>query len=394
MTQRVADRLAVNLSASAAVAIAALAFACGTSPRAPSAEASAELPARMSEIVAALEVALPSADSPEHFRSPVLRAELAAALAALRRNASALEQHGAEPSPAFAFFSARLAEDAADVEQRFQEDRFDEARFLLQELTEDCVGCHLRLPDARPHPVGAAFAQRFSTVPPEARVRLQVAARQFEEALATCEGLLGSSEREGAALDLTGVIDGYLALAIRVRGDLPRAERGLASLAERSGLPTYLAQLLATWRAALVELAPLADAPSVANAREVLARADELRRYPADRSALVHDLVASSLLHRALAAGIADRHEAAEASYLLGLAELRNDPSRRLPQAEWYLESAVRSAPGSDVAQEAYALLEEQAFLSWSGSGGVAIPPDVEERLRTLRSLAERDGGP
>jgi hypothetical protein len=372
-----------------AAALAAVAFGCAA-PSAPAPPpAAADVTARMSGIVSALEVALPYAEDQETFASPTTRGEIAAALEQLRENASAIREHGGEDSPAFAFFSRRLVEDASDVEARFLAGSTDEARFLLQELSDDCVGCHVRLPDARPHPVGAPLAGGFADADPQTRVRLQMATRQFDAALGTYEAMFTSPEHPPAELDIEGALEGFLVVAIRVRGDLARAERGLAAVAARPSTPPYLAQLLATWRRALAELAPYATSQSLADAEKVLAQGDALRRFPADRAALVHDFVASGVLHRALAAGGLTPNDSARASYLLGIAELRSDPSRRVPQAEWYLENAIRSAPGSEIAQDAYALLEEQAFLSFSGSGGTEIPDDVIEHLRALRALAE-----
>jgi hypothetical protein len=344
----------------------------------------------MAGIVSALAIALPAAEDADRFGDPALHDELAQALAELRLNASALTSHGSEPTPAFQFFSQRLAADAAEVERRFANHSTSEAAFLLRELTNDCVGCHVRLPDLARHPAGEPLARAAEKMPLAARLRVLIAARQFGSALETCEVLLASPEWSPARLDLEGVLETYLVVAIRVRGDLARAQRGLASLAARPSVPSYLAELLAGWRRALIELEPQALAPTVAAAKDVMLRGDAVRRYPADRTALVHDLVASSMLHRALAAGIPSPLESAEASYLLGTAELRSDVGRQLPQAEWYLETAIRQAPGSDVARDAYALLEEQAFLDWGGSGGIDLPADVSARLSELRALAEK----
>lgn len=372
------------------VLVCAGSLACAA-PSQTTPSAAADVPARMAGIVSALEIALPYAQDQEAFSAPAARAEIARALAELRANAAALRAHGGEESPAFAFFSRRLAEDAAEVEERFAANSVDEARFLLQELSDDCVACHVRLPDARPHPVGATLARDFAGAEPLARVRLQLATRQFDAAVATYEEMFASEQHAPPTLDIDGALDGFLIVAIRVRGDLARAERGLAVLAARPSTPPYLAQLLATWRRALLDLAPYASSQALSDARNLLRLGDKLRRYPADRAALVHDFMASGVLHRALAAGGLTPLETARASYLLGTAELRSDPSRRIPQAEWYLESAIRSAPGSDIAQDAYALIEQQAFLDWSGSGGTEIPEDVRAHLRTLRALAERE---
>jgi tetratricopeptide (TPR) repeat protein len=342
----------------------------------------------MAGIVTALEIALPAAQDQETFASPAKRDELQAALRELARNASALELHGGDDTPGFRFFSRRLSEDAAEISKRFRAGSSDEARFLLNQVVDDCAGCHERLPDQREHAVGVPLTARLEATPARTRVKLLVATRQFDAALTSYEALFAAPENSPAALDFDGLLEDYLVIAVRVRSDFARAGRTLAALEARGQAPPYLAQLLAGWRAALVELAPFESASTLVEARSVLDKANAQRRYPADRSALIHDLVASALLHRALARGLGSPDETAEASYLLGLAELRNDPSRGLPQAEAYLESAIRAAPNTDIARDAYGVLEEQTVLGWMGSAGLDVPRDVKDWLAELRALA------
>lgn len=382
------------LRIASAVAVSA-ALACAPAP--PAQPELPDTPARMAGIVSALEVALPHAQDQDDFAAASARTEIRAALRELRRNASALELHGGDETPGFRFFSRRLAEDAAEIGERFESGSVDESRFLLNELVNDCAGCHVRLPDPREHGIGVPLTERLAAVRPETRARLLVATRQFDAALDTYETLLAAKDRAASALDFEGDIEDALVIAVRVRSDFSRADAALATLAARGDAPSYLMDLVATWRQALADLRPYENGSTLVEAREVLERGAALRRYPADRSALVHDLVASALLHRALARGLGSPDETAEASFLLGLAELRNDPTRGLPQAEFYLESAVRSAPGSPYAREAYALLEEQTVLGWSGSGGAEMPSDVKAWLRELRTLAgipQPDGDP
>jgi hypothetical protein len=382
-----AERLETRLPAPWALAtFAALALGCAP-PEPPLADLPST-PARMGAIVSALETALPLAQDQAAFESPANRDALRGALRALARDASALELHGGDDTPGFRFFARQLSEDAAEISKRYQASSFDEARFLLEQVVDDCTGCHVRLPDLREHAVGAPLTARLEAAPPRTRARLLVATRQFDAALASYEAWFTVKDTSPSALDFDGAIEHYLVVALRVRADFARASRALAGLEARGDAPQYLAQLLASWRGALQELAPYENASTLVEAREVLAKGQARRRYPADRSALVHDLVASALLHRALARGLASPDETAEASYLLGVAELRNDPSRGLPQAEAYLEGAIRAAPNSDIARDAYGVLEEQTVLGWMGSAGLDVPQDVRDWLAELRALA------
>lgn len=72
-----------------------------------------------------------------------------------------------------------------------------------------------------------------------------------------------------------------------------------------------------------------------------------------------------------------------------GVIESRIGRSFWLSQAEAYLETAIRLAPGKPVARNAYGLLAEYLTAGYSGSAGTNLPPDVREKLEVLRGISE-----
>jgi hypothetical protein len=89
------------------------------------------------------------------------------------------------------------------------------------------------------------------------------------------------------------------------------------------------------------------------------------------------------------ATGETQGEELAEAYYLLGLAESHLARDTWASETPSYLEAAIRLAPQGRYAARAYALLEEEIVLGYTGSGGTRIPDDVEARLRELRDLTQ-----
>ena len=365
----------------------------GTAGRASAEDAElASTQARMGELVEALRVALPLSLSPEEFAAESNRARLEQALRQLRDGATALSDHARGRDVGFAHLASALARDAYEIQHRFQIGRFDEARFLLGELADDCVSCHSRLPYRKRSELGRSLwnAVDASALPLDERVRLQLATRQFDPALQSYESLLGGELATPAQLDLGGYLSDYLAVTIRVRGELARARRHLDAFRKRADVPSYLVELVSAWCDALGQLdVPTPAGEEVARARTVLAAAAQVRRFPADRAGLVHDLVASGLLHRAVSAAGKPSADTAEAYYLLGVTELRIGSSQWLTEPEAYLEAAIRAAPGSVPARRAYVMLEESTLLGYTGSGGEGeLPPEVASWLGELRGLA------
>lgn len=352
--------------------------------------------ARMGDLVEALRVALPLSLDPAEFAAESNRARLEQALRRLRDGATALADHAQGKDVGFVHLASALARDAHEIQHRYAVGRYEESRFLLGELANDCVSCHSRLPYKKSSELGRSLwnAVDASALPLDERVRLQVATRQFDLALQSYESLLAGQDPSPAQLDLGGYLSDYLATTIRVRDELPRARRHLEAMGKRPDVPAYLAELVATWTGALRTLdVPTPPGQEVPRARSVLQAAAELRRFPADRAGLVHDLVASGLLHRAVSAAGAPTAASAEAYYLLGVTELRIGTSQWLTEPEAYLEAAIRAAPGTPPARRAYVVLEESTLLGYTGSGGEGeLPPEVAGWLAELRRLATRGG--
>jgi len=346
----------------------------------------------MGAILGSLTVVLPLSLSDARYSDPAQREAVRAALQALAADGARLEAHGASQDASFGFLSRSLARDTREILERYEEERFAESRFLLHQVTDNCVACHSRLPDPNKHPVGARLFENsdMAALPPVERVELEVATRQFEQALDTYEDLFADPSTSPADLDLLGTLDGYLELCLRVAGDPERPAATFEKLARRDDVSPPLRRTLQAWATALRELAAdEAREASLANARELIDAARSEARFEGDRRNLVRYVAASALLHRRLAAGGLSAIELAQAYYWLGVIESHVGRSFWLSQTEHFLEASIRAAPQSPVAEEAYALLEEFVVSGYTGSAGTGVPEDERERLASLRRLLD-----
>jgi tetratricopeptide (TPR) repeat protein len=337
-------------------------------------------------------VLLPLSLDEERFDDPANERLVGNALAVLDQSSKGLERHGASEDVGFALLARTLSIEARDVRLRYDTGHRREARYLIQTMTETCVACHSRLPSGNA-PRSDAFVREVAVLdlPIEQRAKLAYATRQFDAALDLYEQMLRSKEFSANDLDMGGYLDDYLELAIRVRRDLERPAATMEQFAGRDDLTPVLRGDVSSWITALRDLAGREPATDpIAAARELVA--GDGAQIEADRVALVQHLYASGQLHRALATGLA-RPERAEAYYLLGLIETRIGRTYWLSQAEAYLETAIRLAPGEPIAADAYALLDEFLVAGYSGSGGTHVPPDIQAKLDRLRGIAESPPG-
>ena len=308
------------------------------------------------------------------------------ALQTVAERASLLAEH-AQGDLELHYLGSTLAATLRKVLQRYERAEFEPARFLLLRATDYCIACHSRLPAHKDAPQAVDFVNGTALVNLtfEQRARLQMATRRFGDALASLETLFGASGVHPS--QLPGALVDYLIISIRVRRDFDRALDTLHRFTQRSDLWIDLRADVRHWLDALREFrsTPL-DPPTLALGIELIERATDGRRYTADRRSLVHYVLASSVLHRFVESQ-PQRDELAHAYYLLGLSEYRIGGNFWIPQGELFLEWAIRLAPASPVAADAYALLEEEILAGYTGSSGLHLPEDERQRLQGLRAL-------
>ncbi len=352
-----------------------------------------ETRANMGEIFETVRFLLPLSLSEEEFANPAQREAILAALTTLAENGARLKDHGRQREASFVFLSRSLARDTAEARARFALGEISQARFLLHRLVDNCVECHSRLPKDRDYPRGREFVESsaIAGLPPEERLILEVATRQFEPALESYETLFLSPEVSPVELDLLGHFDGYLELCLRTKRDPERPARVFEKVAKRSDVSRPLRTHLGAWIESLHRLEKRGlPEPDIAVARALLDGAEDRKRFPDDRNALVEYVAASSLLHRFVAAPpLRSDSERAEAYALLGLIESRVGRSFWLSQTEFYLETAIRLDPAGPHAEAAYELLEEFVISGYTGSQGSFVPPDVRANLDSLRRLID-----
>jgi hypothetical protein len=342
----------------------------------------------MAEIFRQLQVVLPLAVDLEAFRDPARAGMIRTSLKELSDAAHGLDDHGKGFDAGGRYLARSLERDARRALQYFEERKYDSAEFFVGQLTESCIGCHSRLPSPGDAPLARGFAARadLSRLEPLERANLQIATRQFSDALETLEAAFRSQEYQ--PYELLGPLTDYITVCVRVVGDPLRPVPVLQELASRADLWSALRGDIAAWVRFLPELAArdLGGDP-VRQAERLIGEGRQLILFPSDRRALVHYVFASKLLHGYVSTHREPGPELARAYYVLGVAESRIGPNFWISQAEFYLETAVRMAPHSEVGREAYALLEEETLAGYTGSGGLQLPDDVEAHLRELREL-------
>jgi tetratricopeptide (TPR) repeat protein len=339
----------------------------------------------MRSVFASMRVLLERSATTEDAAAPANQRAMLEAAQEIADQAGLVAEHA--PRDEVSFLASSLDRYATWIRRSIEWGRTESTQRLVRDAVDVCIACHTRLPSRRDSPVANDFleSEHMRALPARERAQLAVATRRFEDALDTLEQLL-AEDIGGEAFEDTA--RRYLVVAVRVKRDPGRAKRTLAVLSGRGGLEPARIARLETWIGALqrLELSPPPDGDlDVARA---MVRQAEARRMARLGDPLVDYIAASRVLYEFLESDAGTVEEGAEAYYLLGLSQYRIEEDAWLPQAELYLEKAIRTAPGSEHARRALALLRERITLSFPAQGG-GVPDDVTHHLEMLQEMVE-----
>ncbi|MCI0452295.1 MAG: hypothetical protein L0Z51_07875 [Candidatus Latescibacteria bacterium] len=326
------------------------------------------------------------------FADPKNRDEIMTTLDALARNAEQLQSHGGGLDPSFDYMKRSLSRDAHDALESFKAFNDVGTRFILSDITENCVTCHTKLPATRPFEAGKQFLEDIDvkSFPAPARAKLQVASRQFSDAVKTYEEIILSKKTTAEDLMVFDIFDNYLSVCIGAMNDLKRPVPTLDKFVGRTDMPENVTTYARAWIGSLEALnLGVATGGELAAARRLVTDARKKSPTRNDRSGLVDFIGSITLLHRHLRSNPKDDVSVAESYYLLGVAESYVYRTYWVSETEYLLDHSIRVAPKSDVAKQAIAYLEEYRSSQTSVPARV-IPPDMQVNIEELRKLTEQ----
>ncbi len=334
---------------------------------------------------------LPLSANQTRFSKPAHRELIRSSLDEIAASALTLERHARDQSDdaGTEFLAIGLKRAALDAQRSFDEGRLIQSRSMIWNTTRLCVACHTRLPSRLDPPVARDFLDDFELDELSLHERAQVllATRQFDRSLDALKALLESDQQ--TAVTLIQPLTDYLIVSVRVKNDLRRPGPVLAQFTKRRDVWAALKEDVNSWIARLDELGGAElPAPSLAAATQFIDNARQSSIIPFSRRPMVDYVIASSLLQRHLEENRPRAEALARTYYLLGLTELGIGQSYELNQGEYYLEAAIRAAPGTSISAHAFNTLEEQIVMGYSGSAGTQVPEDVQLELDQLRALA------
>ncbi len=347
----------------------------------------------MAQLFSSLTDVLPLSMSGAEFSDPKNKDRILNDLRTMRDGTNALVDHTKNSEGSFGFIAKSMSRDIKDIYKWYDRGATSEARYLLHQVSENCVSCHMQLPDPGHAPSMDHFFKSVAVekLSPAEKARLQVALRQFDQAITTWEEMFKTWPKPGELFAMDALPE-YLKVTIRVKSEPRRALIVLDTLSKRTDLPVFMAREVSAWKSSLKKLSSEFNGKGseLTRAEKIIKNARKTMEYPLDRSALVDFIVASGLLNRYMQNKSISPEDLAKGYYLLGLTESLIGRTTWLTQTDYYFEASVRAAPKSKVASKALDALEQQILMEYSGSGGTNIPDDIQANLDDLRNLVRR----
>ncbi|MBP9707424.1 MAG: hypothetical protein KBD78_07235 [Oligoflexales bacterium] len=339
---------------------------------------------------------LPYVYSHGQFESNEKYAEILALLEQMDAQSKTLEKHSRDKQAGFQYMSSSLSNDVRDGLRWYKEKRFRESRFILKNLTENCITCHSARPASKDFPGGEAFIAKINIaeLSPLEKARLELSMRRFKDAIATYEAAFNDTKIRPASWVTFDAMTYYLRIALGVKKDVERPAKTFADiLKNRKDLPEYMQKQLTVWIESLnnISTKKFHEKVDFVTAKKVVELGQELQSYPADRSGLVYSILAASMFEQLIEnKSLKSDEEVADAYYHLGIVEMAIGRSFWVSRVDSFLEMAVRKAPMSGVAEKAFSLLEENIYYEFTGSAGTMIPSDKKQLLSELSSLMKK----
>lgn len=340
-------------------------------------------------------------DSPKNFKKIE---ENAKAFADLAHDLKAPAPSGAAPDrdPTIEIVAGQFASQASHAYETLKLGHREYARNVLRSMTSYCIACHTR------NGSGPSFQTSdnnlaMQALKPLERANYFAATRQFDRALSEYERIISAPGISASKpFEWEKAIRSALAISVRVKKDPDRALSIVDRALEAPKAPFFLKEQASQWKKSLVEwkgeasARPQTEEGYFAQAVRLIAAAKTLQKYPADRSADILYLRATSVIHDLL--GMAPNGaRSTEALYLAGLSyEVLQDLNLG-EMHEFYFLGCIYKSPHTEKAQECFRHYEESVYFGYTGSAGENLPEDVRKRLADLEALSKPlavQGGP
>ena len=328
--------------------------------------------------------------TPSMFRSEEYEDRILSLIDRMIEDFHDIEQRASSREADPGFEIALLAQQSmlSDIRSRFVANEKDYANWRLRGLSRNCISCHSRFSAPREFLGAPPRVQRSSREARFAGAEFLLASRQFTRASDELFRLAQEfAQVPSGASDAFEVLKLWLVVQVRVENSPSAASSKLTSLLSSGAFTLEQEEAVQEWIEELKGLAQIDESAPLLASHELLDPIVGESSLHTQEQHLVSTLRATSILHRYLEQA-KNTDARREATYRLAVA-YSHLPIRSLEVfAPLYLEQCIREFPRTNEAEGAFLLYRERVHLMNSGSGGLHLSKEQEEKLSELEQLA------
>jgi len=295
-------------------------------------------------------------------------------------------------TPGFKMTRKTLESHIIGLEKVYASGNYNYARWMFQGTMGLCLNCHTQMPgSSRPHlfDIGNTFSSKFM------QAEYYFSTREFDRGEAMYTELIANYPKSNIKSDdLETAFERKVAYYARIKQDPASGVTSLLKDLKNPKIPAHIRRNVEAWAGLFTEWQrqPKFD---VAKATD-----NELKEYvegllkpelwdkvvKANNPRVVTYLRVSGLLFEYL-----NKHPNTKLTpqilYWLAICDRRLNNEFFFSLADAYLKECITEFPQSEVAKKCFSEYEDEMTISYSGSGGRALPGEVQTELKEFRQL-------
>ncbi|MEO5970193.1 MAG: hypothetical protein ABIQ95_09725 [Bdellovibrionia bacterium] len=333
--------------------------------------------------------------SDRRFNAPENKNRIEKNAKILADQAHDLSKNGAssDPDPSIKIISGLFQNETKRAYSALKSGNRAYAKGILSQVSGFCIACHTRN-NSGPSFSSLPLEPMANDLFPIEQGRFYAATRQYERALDLFQKVVSSPtaviERP---LEWEQAVRYGLAISVRVKKDPDQARALVERVIGSKKAPFFLKQDAAKWRESIIkwkEELPrkaLTDEGLYSEARQLIAEASQIQKYPKDHAADILYLRATAVIHELLQKS-PDGRNAQDALLMAGMSYDVLRPFNLDDIHDIYYQACIKKSPHTSTSEICYRRYEQSTYEGFTGSGGAFLPEDVKQHLQQLENLA------
>jgi hypothetical protein len=299
--------------------------------------------------------------------------------------------------PSLRFISTAFSEDLKRAKESLDENKREFARYTLLNVTAYCIECHTRT-GSGPSFNSPILQKTLKSLNPMEKGEYLLSTREYGLAYNEFEKVIKNSlASQGNLFDLDRAVRYALSIAVKFQND-PRKSLEIAQLIEKSNrAPLYLRESAKSWDKSIqfwkkekFKKNPKVD--DVLKHSEFLVKEGRaLQSGLSERGGDIYFLRGLSQLLSLLSRKDLTKEQTGEALYLTGESYEAVRDLSMWSLHENYYEACIREVPHTPWSEKCYTRLEESIYFGYTGSSGLGLPADVQQKLDDFKKEAVID---